>query len=59
MTETVKNLISAIALGSAVETESAFNAAMAEKISAKMDDMRVEIAQNMFNATPEQTPTEE
>lgn len=52
MSETVKNLISAIATGNAVETENAFNTAMAEKISVKLDDMRVNVAQNMFK-TPE------
>lgn len=52
MSETVKNLISAIATGNAVETQNAFNTAMAEKISDKLDDMRVQVAQNMFK-TPE------
>jgi hypothetical protein len=36
----------------AVGTESAFQSAMAEKISAKLDDMRVSVAQSMFK-TPE------
>ena len=44
----VEDLINAIASGSAVETEQAFNSVMAEKISARLDDMRVEVAQNMF-----------
>jgi len=44
----VKDLINAIASGSAVETEQAFNQVMAEKISARLDDMRVDVAQNMF-----------
>jgi tRNA(Ile2) C34 agmatinyltransferase TiaS len=44
----VKDLISAIASGSAIDTQTAFNQVMAEKISAKLDDMRVEVAQNMF-----------
>jgi hypothetical protein len=43
-----RNLINAIADGNALDTESAFNTAMAEKISAKIDTMRQEIAQNMF-----------
>ena len=38
MSETVKNLISAIATGNAVETQNAFNTAMAEKISDKLEE---------------------
>ncbi len=49
MTTTLE-LINAISTGDAVATENAFNAAMAEKISAKLDDMRVNIAHRMFNA---------
>lgn len=45
----VKDLINAIASGSAIETEQAFNQVMAEKISARLDDMRIEVAQNMFS----------
>lgn len=45
----VKDLINAIASGSAIHTEQAFNQVMAEKISARLDDMRIEVAQNMFN----------
>ena len=52
MSNSVKDLVAAIATGNAVETEQAFNATMAEKISAKLDDMRVSIAQSMFK--PEQ-----
>lgn len=48
MSETVQNLIQAIASGNAMDTEAAFNAAMAEKISTRLDDMRVSVAQNMF-----------
>ena len=48
MTESVKNLINAISEGDAVGIESAFNSAMAEKISARMEDLRVQVAQNMF-----------
>ena len=50
MSETTLNLIQSIANGDAVETESAFAAAMAEKLSVKLDDMRTNIAQNMFAA---------
>ena len=52
MNENTLNLIRAIAEGDALETEKSFQAAMAEKISAKLDDMRAQVAQNMFT-TPE------
>ena len=54
MSETVQNLIQSIANGDAIETESAFSAAMAEKLSVKLADMRVNIAQNMFASVVEQ-----
>ncbi len=53
MTTTLE-LINAISQGNAVETEAALNAAMSEKISAKLDDLRVSVAQAMFNAVPPQ-----
>ena len=58
MNENTLNLIKAIAEGDALETEKSFQAAMAEKISAKLEDMRVQVAQNMF-ATPEAVTEEE
>ena len=48
----VKSLIDAISTGNALETEGSFNAAMAEKISSRLETMRAEVAQNMFK-TPE------
>jgi len=48
MSESVRNLINAIESGSAVSTEEQFNAAMAEKISVKLDAMRQDVAANMF-----------
>ena len=62
MSEAVQNLVHAIAAGDAIETETAFGAAMAEKLSAKMDDMRQAVAQSMFAQQEpelEATPTEE
>jgi hypothetical protein len=50
MSDTTLNLIQSIANGDAIETEQAFAAAMAEKLSVKLDDMRTNIAQNMFAA---------
>jgi hypothetical protein len=58
MSETVKELVTAMLQKDAMATETAFQSAMAEKISAKLDDMRVQVAQNMFNAKEvEESPT--
>lgn len=48
MNENIKDLVDAMLAKDASRTESAFQAAMAEKISAKLDDMRSNMAQNMF-----------
>jgi preprotein translocase subunit YajC len=48
MTESVKNLINAISAGDAVETENAFQVAIADKISARLADMKIEVAKGMF-----------
>ena len=50
MSETTFNLIQAIKSGNALDTEAAFQAAMAEKIGAKLDDMRVSVAKSMFSS---------
>lgn len=59
MSETVKELVTAMLQKDAMATETAFQSAMAEKISSKLDDMRVQVAQNMFNAkeADAETPT--
>lgn len=49
MSESVINLVNAIKSGDALATEQSFADAMAEKIGAKIEDMRATIAQNMFN----------
>ena len=49
MNETVQNLVQAIQAGDALETENAFTMAMQEKLSAKLEDMSVSVAQGMFN----------
>lgn len=43
-----RDLINAIAVGDALEIETAFNSTMAEKISASLDVLRQDISQNMF-----------
>lgn len=53
MTTTLE-LINAISSGDAVAIESSFNAAMAEKISSQLDDMRINVAHAMFNAVAEE-----
>jgi hypothetical protein len=52
-------LIHAIAKGNAAETEEVFNIALGEKISAKLDDMRVNIAKSMFNPVTEDQQDEQ
>jgi hypothetical protein len=58
MNENIKKLVDAMIAKDASGTESAFQAAMAEKISAKLDDMRQEMSQSMFK-TPEAVVEEE
>jgi len=58
MSETVNNLVNAIKSKDAMGIETAFQAAMAEKISAKLDDMRQDVAQRMFK-TQEAEPSAE
>lgn len=50
MNQTVQHLVDAIKTGDAIATENAFAAAMAEKLASKIDDVRVNLAQNMFQA---------
>lgn len=53
MNETVYKLVDAIRTGDAFATEQAFAAAMAEKLSTKIDDYRQQVAANMFNQVAE------
>jgi hypothetical protein len=48
MTQGVKDLIDAIASGDSLAINSAFEYEMANRISERLDDMRTEVAQNMF-----------
>ena len=59
MSETVQNLVQAIRAGDALETEQAFANAMAEKLSARLDDMRQSVAQGMFAQSVEAEPVAE
>ena len=53
MNETVHNLVDAIAEGNALGTQNAFAAAMAEKLSTRLDTMRADVAQSMFTQVTE------
>lgn len=53
------DLVSAIINKDATEIESAFNDAMAEKISVRLDDMRANVAQNMFKQEETVATTEQ
>ena len=50
MTQGVQNLISAIDSGNATAIDAAFNAEMATRISSRLEDMRINVAKNMFAA---------
>jgi hypothetical protein len=58
MNETVQQLVDAIKSGDAIATENAFADAMAAKLSSRIDDMRINVAQSMFNL-PEQQGSQE
>lgn len=45
------DLVTAIINKDAVGTETAFNSVMADKISARIEDLRTDMAQSMFNET--------
>jgi hypothetical protein len=49
MTQGVLDLIQAIDSGESIAIEAAFNQEMTTRISDRLDDMRMEVAQNMFN----------
>jgi hypothetical protein len=58
MTTTTLELIDAISNGDAVSIENAFNAAMSEKISGRLDDMRVNVAKSMFSPAEAEQETQ-
>ena len=53
MNENVKDLVNAMLAKDADKMQSAFQAAVAEKISTKLDDMRMNLAQSMFKTQQE------
>lgn len=58
MSEAINSLVDAIVAKDSISTETAFSAAMAEKLSDRLEDMRVSVAKSMFS-TPETTGQEE
>lgn len=54
-----RELVDALIAGDSIAIENAFNDVMSDKVSTALDDYRVEIAQRMFNAEPEQSTEEE
>lgn len=48
MSQTTHDLVDAIISGDSVAIEDAFNATMADKISTRLEGMRLEVAQSMF-----------
>ena len=58
MNESVIKLVDAIKSGDAISTEEAFAAAMADKLSVKIDDYRQQVAANMFNQQEEMVEEE-
>lgn len=59
MTQSVKDLISAIVEGDASTIDAAFNAEMATRVSSKLEDLRVSVAQNMFRTEQVEETTED
>lgn len=59
MTQGVKDLIDAIVEGDATKIDAAFNSEMANRISGKLEDMRVSVASGMFATEQVEEPIEE
>jgi hypothetical protein len=59
MSEGVRNLIDAIINGDSIQIDQSFNHEMAERISTRLDTMRVEVAKNMFNEQVEELDEEQ
>ena len=59
MSQGVKDLIKAISEGDASSIDAAFNAEMATRISSRLEDLRVQVAQGMFtNPVAEEVESE-
>lgn len=58
VSENTLNLINAIQAGDAMEMETAFNSAMAEKVAERLDAMRTDVASTMFKTVTEPSAEE-
>lgn len=56
---TIQDMIDAIATDKPVDAQSAFDEIIGEKITSRLDDMRVQVAQNMFAAAAQEETAEE
>lgn len=54
-----RDLVDAMAAGKSVEIETAFNSCVAERISERLQQMKVDQAQTMFATQHEEAPVEE
>lgn len=48
-----RDLIDALVSGDSIAIENNFNAVMSDKVSDSLDDYRIKVAHNMFNAQEE------
>jgi hypothetical protein len=48
-----RELVDALIDGDSIAIENTFNSAISQKVSAALDDYRVQVAQNMFNHSEE------
>ena len=55
----IRDLIDAIAEGNTLAIDDSFNAVMASKISERLDDLRVSVAQNVFGSVKESVELDE
>lgn len=58
MTKGVENLINAIAEGDSQGIQSAFETEMANRISERLEDMRIEVARGLFKEQAEEIQEE-
>lgn len=49
-----RDLVDALIAGDSIAIENSFNDVMTDKVSAALDDYRVEVAKNLFNPAQEQ-----
>ena len=54
-----RDLIDALIAGDSIAIENTFNSAMSDKVSAALDDYRIQVAQRMFGIETEEQPTDD